>query len=66
MKRLNRRTQMVILTAVMAALLAAVYILGIVIPDEAVAESFLNAKLPPSREHFLERTRLDGIFLCAR
>lgn len=49
--KLNRRTRLVILTAVMAALLLAIYALGVLIPDEAVAGSFLDAKQPPSWQH---------------
>lgn len=48
----NRRIKVVIWTVVMAAVLLLVYMLGIFIPDEAVAGSFLNAKQPPSWEHF--------------
>lgn len=51
MKRLNRRTKVVILTAVMTAVLIVIYTCGILIPDDAVAGSFLNAKQPPAWEH---------------
>lgn len=51
MKRWNRRTQTVILTAVMGLLLIAIYAAGLLIPEEWVASSFLNAKLPPSWRH---------------
>jgi len=47
----NRRTQTVILAITMTIVLMAVYALGIFIPDEAVAGSFLNAGKPPSPEH---------------
>ena len=51
MKHLNRRTRVLILTVIMAAVLIAIYALGILIPEDAVATSFLNAKLPPSLRH---------------
>ena len=49
---LNRRTRIVILTAAIAVVLIFVYMFGIFIPDEAISGSFLNAKQPPSWEHF--------------
>ena len=51
MKNMNRRTKAVALTAAMALLLIAVYAFGILIPEDAYASSFLNAKQPPSWEH---------------
>lgn len=51
MKKMNRRTKVLILTASMALLLIAVYALGMLIPEEAYASSFLNAMQPPSWEH---------------
>ena len=51
MKKLNRRTKVVILTAVMAVFLIAVYAFGVMIPESAYASSFLRAKQPPSWEH---------------
>lgn len=51
MKKCNRRTKVAALTALMAVLLIAIYALGILIPEDAVAASFLNAKKPPSWEH---------------
>lgn len=51
MKKLNRRTKVLILTIVMAVVLVAVYALGLLIPEDAVASSFMNAKLPPSWRH---------------
>ncbi len=51
MKTWNRRTKVLLLTAVMAALLIALYALGALIPDDAVASSIQNAKQPPSWEH---------------
>ena len=51
MKKLNRRTRVLILTLVMAALLAVVYLAGLLVPEEAVGSDFLNSKQPPSWEH---------------
>ena len=51
MKKINRRTKAVVLTALMALLLTAVYAFGIFIPETAYASSFLHTKLPPSWEH---------------
>ena len=51
MKKMNRRTKLMILTILMGVVLAAVYALGILIPESAVASSFMNAKKPPSFEH---------------
>lgn len=51
MKKLNHRTQVIVLTAVMTLLFAAIYICGILIPEEAVNGSFLNAKLAPCLKH---------------
>ena len=51
MKKINRRTKMLLLTATMAALLIAVYAFGVLIPESAYASSFMNAKQPPSWEH---------------
>lgn len=51
MKRMNRRTKVLILTVSMALLLIAVYAFGILIPESAYATSFMNAKQPPNWEH---------------
>lgn len=51
MKKINRRTKVLILTVIMAIAFVAIYFLGIFIPEEAVAGSFLNAKKMPSWEH---------------
>ena len=51
MKKMNRRTKVLILTATMAVLLIAVYAFGVLIPESAYASSFRNAKQPPSWEH---------------
>lgn len=48
MKKWNRRTRAAVLTGVLAALLVSLYGMGMLIPDAAVAGSFLNAKQPPS------------------
>ena len=49
--RLNRRARVILLSILMAALLIAAYAFGALIPDEAVASSFMNAKQPPSLRH---------------
>ena len=51
MKKINRRTKVLILTVIMAIVFVAIYLFGICIPEEAVAGSFLNAKKAPSWEH---------------
>ncbi len=51
MKKMNRRTKVLILTVTMTALLIAVYLFGVLIPEEAYASSFRNARQPPSWEH---------------
>ena len=51
MKKINRRTKVLILTVIMAVVFVAIYLFGIFIPEEAVAGSFLNAKKAPSWEH---------------
>lgn len=51
MKKLNRRTKVVLLTVVMAVLLASVYAAGILIPESAVASSMLHLRQAPSWEH---------------
>lgn len=51
MKKINRRTKVLILTVIMALVIVAIYLFGIFIPEEAVAGSFLNAKKAPSWEH---------------
>ena len=47
MKRLNHRTRAVILATLLFILLIAIYACGILIPEDAVTGSFLNAKQPP-------------------
>ena len=51
MKKLNRRTKVLLLTILMTVILIAFYAFAVLIPESAVASSFLNAKLPPSWEH---------------
>lgn len=51
MKKMNRRTRVLVLTIAMAIVLIAVYAMGILIPESAVASSFMNAKQPPSLKH---------------
>ena len=51
MRKMNRRTKLLIYTVVIAALLVAAYAAGILIPDSAVATNFMEAKQPPSWEH---------------
>ena len=51
MKKLNRRTTLLIYTIVIAVVLIAAYAAGILIPDSAVATNFMEAKQPPSFEH---------------
>lgn len=51
MKKLNRRTKVVILTVILAVILIATYAFGLLISGDAVAGSFLNAKQPPSLAH---------------
>lgn len=51
MKRMNRRTKVVILTVIMAVFIVAVYAAGILIPEDAVAPSFMETKQPPSLKH---------------
>lgn len=51
MKRLNRRTRVIFLTALMALVLIGFYLLALLIPDSAAASSVLNANLPPSPAH---------------
>lgn len=51
MKRLNYRRKAVILTVVMTIILISVFALGILIPEDAVTGSFLDARQPPCWEH---------------
>ena len=51
MKKINRRTRVLILCILMAVLLTAVYAAGILVTEEQVAPSFRNTKIPPCAEH---------------
>ena len=51
MKKMNRRTKVVVLSLVMSVLLMGIYLGGILIPEELTAPSFMNTKLPPSLQH---------------
>lgn len=51
MKKMNRRTKVVLLSLVMSILLMGIYLGGILIPEELTAPSFMNTKLPPSLQH---------------
>ena len=51
MKKMNRRTKVVLLTGAMAVVLIAVYAFGLLIPEEAYAASILSAKQPPGFAH---------------
>ena len=51
MKKMNRRTKVVLLSAFIALLFVAVYIAGVLLPDTLAEPSFLNTKLPPSAQH---------------
>ena len=50
-KRLNNREHMVILTIIFAVIFVAIYVSGLLISEEAVKGSFLNAKCPPRLKH---------------
>ncbi len=47
----NRRTRTLCYMTLLGLLLLAAYLFGLLIPEEAVATDFMNAKLPPSLEH---------------
>lgn len=51
MKKLNRRTKVLLLTVLMAIALIAIYAAGMLLPEESYASDFLNAKQPPSFAH---------------
>lgn len=51
MKRFNRYTKVILLTVVMVIVWIAVYACGVLIPDDAVAGNFLNARQPPSWQY---------------
>lgn len=51
MKKLNRRTRVVVLSVILALLFVAIYAAGVLLPEEWVAPSFMNTKLAPSLRH---------------
>lgn len=51
MKRMNRRSKLLALTIVMAAVFVAIYAAGALMPESALSADFLNAKQPPSLRH---------------
>ena len=51
MKKMNRRTKVLVLSVLMSLLLITIYLAGILLPDELTASSFRSTKLPPSMEH---------------
>lgn len=51
MRKMNRRTKVLVLTAAIAAVLIFVYAFGVLIPEDAYASNYLNAKQPPSWKH---------------
>lgn len=51
MKKMNRRTKVLIFTILMAIIIIAAYIAGAVIPDSAVEADFTSIKQPPSLKH---------------
>ncbi len=51
MKKLNHRKKVVLLAIVLLVLLIAVYACGMLIPEDAIAGSYLDAKQAPSLSH---------------
>lgn len=51
MRKLNRRTRVMIYTVMTAVIVAAAFAAGVFIPDSAVEPDFMNTKLPPSLTH---------------
>ncbi len=49
--KLNGRTRLLILAAIISLVLISVYACGLLIPEEAVAGDYMNASLPPSAAH---------------
>ncbi len=49
--KLNGRTRLLILTAIISLVLISVYACGLLIPEEAVAGDYMSASLPPSAAH---------------
>ena len=61
----NRRARVLALAILLAAVLAGVYALGLLIPEEAIAGSYLQAGQAPSLSHPFG-TRWGGTCCCAR
>ncbi len=51
MKKMNHRVKVVILISVIFVLLVAIYSCGLLIPEDSITGSFLNAKQSPSLKH---------------
>ena len=51
MRKINRRTRVVIFTIIMAIIIIAAYAAGALIPDSAVEADFTCTKQPPSINH---------------
>ena len=51
MKKLNRRSKTVLLSVIIVLVLTGIYVLGIFLPEDAAAGSFLEAGQSPSLEH---------------
>ncbi len=49
--KLNGRTRLLLLAAIISLVLILVYACGLLIPEEAVAGDYMNASLPPSAAH---------------
>ncbi len=49
--KLNGRTRLLLLAAIISLVLILVYACGLLIPEDAVAGDYMNASLPPSAEH---------------
>ena len=52
MKKWNRRPRVVVLSVVLAFLFLAVYISGVMLPEELTAPSIRSTRHPPSLDHF--------------
>ena len=52
MKKWNRRTRVVVLSVILALIFLAIYIAGVMLPEELTATSIRSTRLPPSLEHF--------------
>ncbi len=51
MRKMNRRTKVIVFTVIMAIVIIAAYLAGALIPDSAVEADFMSAKQPPSFKH---------------